>query len=111
VRRLLDAGGLDYDLTWRLSGHPFLTPAGELVTATRAAIADVTGLDPESSTTGGTSDGRFIAPTGAQVVEFGPINASIHQVDECVAVADLDALAEIYKGILLRLLGTSDKER
>jgi succinyl-diaminopimelate desuccinylase len=104
VRRLLDAGGLDYDLTWRLSGHPFLTPAGELVTATRAAIADVTGLDPESSTTGGTSDGRFIAPTGAQVVEFGPINASIHQVDECVAVADLDALAEIYQGILLRLL-------
>ncbi len=106
VRGILDAGGFDYDLTWRLSGHPFLTPAGELVAATRAAIAAVTGIDAEASTTGGTSDGRFIAPTGAQVVEFGPINASIHQVDECVAVADLDALSQIYQGVLQRMLGT-----
>ncbi|WP_295456534.1 succinyl-diaminopimelate desuccinylase [uncultured Thiodictyon sp.] len=105
VRRILDAGGFAYDLTWRLSGQPFLTPAGELVAATRAAITEVTGIETEASTTGGTSDGRFIAPTGAQVVEFGPINTSIHQVDERVAVADLDALAQIYQGILRRLLG------
>ena len=76
-----------------------------LVAATRAAITEVTGIETEASTTGGTSDGRFIAPTGAQVVEFGPINTSIHQVDERVAVADLDALAQIYQGILRRLLG------
>ncbi|WP_295392713.1 succinyl-diaminopimelate desuccinylase [uncultured Thiodictyon sp.] len=105
VRRILDAGGFAYDLTWRLSGQPFLTPAGELVVATRAAITAVTGIDTEASTSGGTSDGRFIAPTGAQVVEFGPINTSIHQVDERVAVADLEALTAIYQGILSRLLG------
>jgi succinyl-diaminopimelate desuccinylase len=105
VRRLLDAGGFHYDLTWRLSGNPFLTPAGELVAATGAAITAVTGLEPQPSTTGGTSDGRFIAPTGAQVVEFGPRNATIHQVDECVSVADLDQLSVIYQGILERLLG------
>jgi succinyl-diaminopimelate desuccinylase len=105
VRRLLKARGFHYDLTWRLSGNPFLTPAGELVAATGAAITAVTGLEPQPSTTGGTSDGRFIAPTGAQVVEFGPRNATIHQVDECVSVADLDQLSVIYQRILERLLG------
>ena len=105
VRRLLDAGGFTYDLTWRLSGNPFLTPAGELVAATGAAITVVTGMQAQPSTTGGTSDGRFIAPTGAQVVEFGPRNATIHQVDECVSVADLDQLSVIYQRILERLLG------
>ncbi|WP_020503735.1 succinyl-diaminopimelate desuccinylase [Lamprocystis purpurea] len=105
VRRLLDAGGFHYDLTWRLSGNPFLTPAGELVAATAAAITAVTGIATQPSTTGGTSDGRFIAPTGAQVVEFGPRNATIHQVDECVSVADLDQLSVIYQRILERLLG------
>ena len=105
VRRLLDAGGFHYDLTWRLSGNPFLTPAGELVAATGAAITAVTGMEAQPSTTGGTSDGRFIAPTGAQVVEFGPRNATIHQVDECVSVADLDQLSVIYQSILERLLG------
>ncbi|WP_295579870.1 succinyl-diaminopimelate desuccinylase [uncultured Lamprocystis sp.] len=105
VRRLLDAGGFTYDLTWRLSGNPFLTPAGELVAATGAAITAVTGMEAQPSTTGGTSDGRFIAPTGAQVVEFGPRNATIHQVDECVSVADLDQLSVIYQRILERLLG------
>jgi len=109
VRAILDTGGFAYDLTWRLSGHPFLTPEGELVAATRAAITAITGIDTEASTSGGTSDGRFIAPTGAQVVEFGPLNASIHQVDECVAVADLDALAQIYQDLLGQLLGTGDQ--
>ncbi|AFL74545.1 succinyl-diaminopimelate desuccinylase [Thiocystis violascens] len=104
VRRMLDAGGFDYDLTWRLSGSPFLTPAGELVAASRAAIRTVTGLDTQLSTSGGTSDGRFIAPTGAQVVELGPLNATIHQIDECVGVEELDQLSDIYRLILERLL-------
>ena len=104
VREILDAGGFDYQLTFRLSGNPFLTPAGELVEAARAAIAEVTGLDTELSTSGGTSDGRFIATLGCQVLELGPLNASIHQVDEHVAVADLDRLSAIYLGILERLL-------
>jgi succinyl-diaminopimelate desuccinylase len=104
VRRILDAGGFDYDLQWRLSGNPFLTPAGELVEATRAAIAEVQGIETHLSTSGGTSDGRFIAPLGAQVVELGPINASIHQVDEHVGVEDLERLSVIYRGILERLL-------
>ena len=110
VRAILDGGGFAYDLAWRLSGHPFLTPEGELVAATRAAITAITGIDPEASTSGGTSDGRFIAPTGAQVVEFGPCNASIHQVDESVAVADLDALAQIYQDLMGRLLGVGGRK-
>jgi succinyl-diaminopimelate desuccinylase len=104
VRRILDRGGFPYDLAWRLSGNPFLTPAGTLVAATRAAIAEVTGLECRPSTTGGTSDGRFIAPTGADVLEFGPINASIHQINEHVAVADLDQLSEVYQRVIERLL-------
>ncbi|TCT19310.1 succinyl-diaminopimelate desuccinylase [Thiobaca trueperi] len=104
VRQILDAGGFDYDLSWRLSGKPFLTPAGELVAATRAAIRAVQGIETELSTSGGTSDGRFIAPTGAQVLELGPLNASIHQIDECVGIADLDQLSVIYCQILQRLL-------
>jgi succinyl-diaminopimelate desuccinylase len=107
VRAILDRGGFRYDLDWKLSGNPFLTPAGSLVAAAREAIRELHGIETQLSTTGGTSDGRFIAPTGAQVVELGPLNGSIHQVDECVAVADLDALADIYKGILGRLLGSS----
>jgi succinyl-diaminopimelate desuccinylase len=105
VRAILNQGGFRYDLDWSLSGNPFLTPAGSLVAATRESIRELQGIETELSTTGGTSDGRFIAPTGAQVVELGPLNASIHQVDECVAVADIDALSEIYRGILRRLLG------
>jgi succinyl-diaminopimelate desuccinylase len=105
VEALLDAGGFDYELRWRLSGHPFLTPVGELVAATRAAIAEITGEAAELSTSGGTSDGRFIATLSGQVLEFGPLNASIHQVNECVALADLNRLAAIYRGILERLLG------
>jgi succinyl-diaminopimelate desuccinylase len=104
VEALLDRHGLRYELQWRLSGHPFLTPVGELVEAVRASIREVCGLDTQLSTSGGTSDGRFIAPTGAQVVELGPLNATIHQVNECVACADLDRLSAIYEGMLTRLL-------
>jgi len=101
---LLDAFDLKYSLEWSLSGNPFLTPGGELVRAAQQAIRQVTGLDTELSTAGGTSDGRFIAPTGAQVLELGPINASIHKIDEHVDIAQLDELHEIYKRIIIQLL-------
>ncbi len=104
VRDILDRGDFEYDLAWRLSGQPFLTPAGELVEAAREAIRAVTGIDTQLSTSGGTSDGRFIAPTGAQVVELGPLNATIHQANECVGVKELDTLSRIFQGILQRLL-------
>ena len=93
-----------YTLEWSLSGRPFFTPPGELVAAVKAAVRAETGREPELSTSGGTSDGRFIAPTGAQVIELGPLNATIHQVNEQVAVTDLDALSRIYQGVLGRLL-------
>lgn len=105
VLAVLDRHGLDYELNWRLSGEPFLTPAGELVSAARAAIREVAGIETELSTTGGTSDGRFIAPMGAQVLELGPVNASIHQINENIAVRDLELLSEIYQRILEKLLG------
>lgn len=104
VHALLDSHKLDYSLNWRLSGNPFLTPAGELVDAAKTAIRDTMKFDTELSTTGGTSDGRFIAPTGAQVVELGPINATIHQVNECVSVEALDQLSTIYHEIMHILL-------
>ena len=104
VHDILDRHGLRYDLEWTLSGHPFLTPEGELVEAAVAAIREQTGTDTELSTAGGTSDGRFIAPTGAQVLELGPLNATIHQRNEHVRVEDLDTLSAIYEGILERLL-------
>jgi len=104
VETILDRGDFDYDLDWRLSGNPFLTPEGVLVDATRAAIAELTGIDTRLSTGGGTSDGRFIAPTGAQVVEVGPVNATIHQIDECVDVQGLTRLSRIYVRILEKLL-------
>jgi succinyl-diaminopimelate desuccinylase len=101
---ILQAHELTYDIKWQLSGQPFLTPEGRLVDATVASIAEITGQTPELSTAGGTSDGRFIAPTGAQVVELGPINATIHKINEGVLVSDLPRLADIYRGILKRLL-------
>ena len=104
IHAVLDSHTLDYSLDWRLSGEPFLTPAGELVDAARTAIREVMGIDTELSTSGGTSDGRFIAPTGAQVLELGPVNATIHQIDECVAVDALDQLTKIYQRILEKLL-------
>jgi len=96
--------GLDADITWTLSGLPFLTKRARLVDAVCASIAQVTGATPELSTGGGTSDGRFIAPTGAEIVEVGVVNATIHSIDECVAVSDLDKLVDIYVGALRRLL-------
>ena len=104
---ILNAHGLDYELEWNLSGQPFITGSGELIEATVASIRAITGLDTELSTSGGTSDGRFIAPTGTQLVELGPVNATIHKIDEQVRAEDLPRLTEIYKGILQRLLTDS----
>lgn len=104
VESLLDSHGLDYRLKWTLSGLPFLTEGGELLEAVAQSIREIAGIQPEISTAGGTSDGRFIAPTGAQVVELGPVNASIHQVDEHVSIAELDRLSAIYERVLERLL-------
>lgn len=101
---ILDRHGVDYDVEWTFSGLPFLTPVGELVNAATQAIQDVTGSQAQLSTSGGTSDGRFIAPTGAQVLELGVLNATIHQINEHVDVADLEPLAEIYEKILENLL-------
>ena len=101
---ILDRNNVEYDIVWTHSGLPFLTPVGELVNAAQNAIRNVTGVEAELSTSGGTSDGRFIAPTGAQVLELGVLNASIHQIDEHVNVADLEPLAEIYEQILIGLL-------
>ena len=101
---ILDKHGLDYEIQWKLSGQPFLTDRGDLVDATVAAIRDGLGRDTELSTAGGTSDGRFIAPTGAQVVELGPVNATIHKVDEHTDIAELDALTGVYRRVLENLL-------
>jgi succinyl-diaminopimelate desuccinylase len=104
VHAILDRHALEYDLVWNQGGKPFLTPRGTLVDALSGAIKAATGLDTELSTTGGTSDGRFIFDICPQVVELGPVNATIHQINECVAVADMEPLAKIYEGALERLL-------
>ncbi len=104
TQAILDKHALKYDLQWTLSGQPFLTPRGDLVNAVVEAIQSETGLVAELSTSGGTSDGRFIAPTGAQVVELGPINATIHKVNECISADDLDKLTAIYEKTLDKLL-------
>ncbi|WP_281647902.1 succinyl-diaminopimelate desuccinylase [Parendozoicomonas sp. Alg238-R29] len=101
---LLDRYNLKYDINWNLSGQPFLTAKGELVSATVAAIKSVCGYDTELSTAGGTSDGRFIAPTGAQVLELGPCNDTIHKINERVKAEDLNILSDIYEQILQNLL-------
>lgn len=101
---ILAKHNLNYELDWNLSGQPFLTDKGELVDALVAGIAEEVGRDTELSTAGGTSDGRFIAPTGSQVVELGPVNATIHKVDECVSVEDLETLSRIYVRALAHLL-------
>jgi succinyl-diaminopimelate desuccinylase len=103
VHEILDRHGVDYELEWTVGGQPFLTTPGELVGAVQAAIRDVTGVETELSTTGGTSDGRFISRICPQVIEFGPINASIHKIDEHVRVADLDPLKDIYRRTLEHL--------
>lgn len=102
---ILDRHGLSYDIEWHLSGEPFLTEEGPLVDAALAAIREVTGRSASLSTAGGTSDGRFIAPYGAQIVELGPVNASIHQVNEHVRSEDLVTLSTIYGALLRRLFG------
>lgn len=104
VEQILDKHELDYHLDWTLSGQPFLTPAGELVDAISNAVQHYSGFTPQLQTTGGTSDGRFIALTGAQVVELGPLNTTIHQVDERVSIADLQLLSRIYQRIMGQLL-------
>ena len=100
VRQVLDRHALEYDLQWTLSGQPFLTTPGELVTAVQQAIAVETGLATELSTTGGTSDGRFIAAMCKQVLEVGPPNATIHKIDECIALTDIEPLKNIYRRTL-----------
>jgi succinyl-diaminopimelate desuccinylase len=104
VTTILDKHELDYDIKWTFNGQPFLTDSGPLLTATEKAISDVRGTPTILSTAGGTSDGRFIAPTGAQVIELGPVNATIHKIDECVKMSDLELLSDMYYGILVNLL-------
>jgi len=104
VETLLNKHGLDYSIKWTLSGHPFLTAEGALVDAARDAIKETSGIDTELSTSGGTSDGRFIAPTGSQVLELGPLNATIHQVNESVGVDELDTISTYYEKIMEKLL-------
>lgn len=101
---ILDKHGFNYDLQWRLSGNPFLTARGELIDATHAAIKTVAGYETTDDTGGGTSDGRFVAPTGAQVIELGPLNETIHKVNENIALDDLEVLSSIYEQILANLL-------
>jgi succinyl-diaminopimelate desuccinylase len=103
---ILQKHGLDYALEWNLSGEPFLSPAGGRLRETAVAVCrELCGIEPEQSTGGGTSDGRFIAPLGAEVVELGPVNSSIHKVDECVAVEELERLPGLYRAVAERLLG------
>jgi succinyl-diaminopimelate desuccinylase len=101
---LLNEHDLRYEITWRLSGSPFLTPAGPLIDATVQAVETTLGLKPALSTAGGTSDGRFIAQAGTQVVELGPLNATIHKINECIAIEDPDRLSRVYCRILGELL-------
>lgn len=104
VREILDKHELNYTLDWHLSGEPFLTEGGTLIPAVQAAVKEVTGLDPDLSTSGGTSDGRFISPAGAEVVEIGAVNATIHKFNEEIEVADIDRMKAIYLAIMKRML-------
>jgi succinyl-diaminopimelate desuccinylase len=104
VHTILDRHGLDRTLDWEVGAKPYLTPRGRLVDALADAVRDTVGITPELSTTGGTSDGRFIAGIAREVVEFGPVNKTIHKIDECVGVGELVNLAEVYRRTLERLL-------
>ncbi len=103
IEAILNKHQLEYTINWSLSGQPFLTSGGELVEAAKQAIKSVCNIETELSTAGGTSDGRFIAPTGAQVVELGPVNESIHKIDENINIVELEKLTEVYTEILKRL--------
>lgn len=107
IKALLDSYDLNYTLEWHLSGEPFLTEGGRLIPAVSKAVRSVTGLEPELSTSGGTSDGRFISPAGAEVAEIGAVNATIHKFNEEIRVADIDRMREIYAAIMLELLGSA----
>jgi succinyl-diaminopimelate desuccinylase len=111
VHGILDKHGVKYDLDWSYDGRPFLTPKGELVAAVRRAIKTVTGIDAELSTGGGTSDGRFIADICPQLIEFGPTNATVHKINECIALDDLARLPRIYLEGLRELLLSSSPPR
>ena len=104
IEQVIQNKNINHELIWRLSGNPFLTPEGKLVDACQHAIKTITGRNTELSTGGGTSDGRFIAPTGAEVVELGVINATIHQIDEHTDIEELEQLKDIYKEIIKSLL-------
>ena len=104
VHEILDNHKIDYTLDWHHSGNPFLTPVGDLVSACVSAIEETKDITPELSTSGGTSDGRFIAKEGTQVVELGPVNATIHQINESILVKDLEDLSSIYTKVLTRIL-------
>jgi len=105
IRKILDKHELKYTLEWHLSGEPFLTEGGELIDAVKKAVKSQTGIDPELSTSGGTSDGRFISPAGAQVVEFGVSNATIHKPNEHMPASDIPIMEQTYADIMRRLLG------
>jgi succinyl-diaminopimelate desuccinylase len=104
VEKILSNHSLNYSVSWSLSGNPFLTKERTLIDAVKQSISEVTDIETQTSTDGGTSDGRFIAPIGAEVVELGPVNESIHKVNECIRSEDLITLSEIYNQILVRLL-------
>ena len=101
---ILDKHELDYELNWKLNGEPFLTPEAGLLTAAKKAIKETCNIDAQALTSGGTSDGRFIAKTGAEVVEIGPVNKTIHQINECVKIDDLKKLVDVYYSVLKQLL-------
>ena len=104
IEQILTDGGLQYRLDWQPAGEPYLTPPGQLTDACRESVMEVLGVEARLSTDGGTSDGRFIRPTGAEVAEFGPINSSIHKIDEHVAVRDLEHLVDVYRTLIAKLL-------
>ena len=108
MRQILDRHGLEYDLAWTVGAEPYLTAAGRLVEAVSNAVAKVTGARPQLSTTGGTSDGRFLATWSPEVLEIGPVNATIHKLNECVPVDDIEPLHRVYYETLVNLLVTGD---
>jgi len=104
IRTTLENHGLQFEIEWLPSSKPFLTSKGDLITTSKEVVKKISGIEPQLSTTGGTSDGRFIAPTGAEVIELGPVNDTIHKVNECVSIDDLNTLSNMYYGIIENLL-------